>query len=136
MAHGLRYRREFKFLPARATPACCSRTDGLNSHFSLYTRVKPVLIGKYRVDNIVEANFTWVSRGSKEQFNVVSVVRSFNGRMATGTTIREVRSVRELHTSPSFPTTIKGRPLSFACLKPGALRGRGWNLTASYFPLS
>jgi len=27
-----------------------------------------VLIGKYRVDNIVEANITWVSRGSKEQF--------------------------------------------------------------------
>jgi hypothetical protein len=27
-----------------------------------------VLIGKYRVDNIVEANITWVSRDSKEQF--------------------------------------------------------------------
>jgi hypothetical protein len=27
-----------------------------------------VLIGKYRVDNIVEANITWVSRDSKELF--------------------------------------------------------------------
>ena len=52
-----------------------------------------MLIGKYRVDNIVEANITWVSRGSKEQFYVVSVARSFNGWMATDTAIRWVNGV-------------------------------------------
>ncbi len=52
-----------------------------------------MLIGKYRVDNLVEANITWVSRGSKEQFHVVSVAKSFNGWMATGTAIRGVNGV-------------------------------------------
>ena len=52
-----------------------------------------MLIGKYRVDNLVEANMTWVSRGSKEQFYVVSVARSFNGWMATDTAMRWVNGV-------------------------------------------
>jgi hypothetical protein len=55
-----------------------------------------VLIGKYRIDNIVEANITWVSRGSQEQFHVVSVARSFNGQMATGTAIKGVSGVQSL----------------------------------------
>ena len=70
---------------------------------ALSTRVKPVLATHKPLSNIVEANITRVSEGSKEQFNVVSVARSFNGRTATGTAIREVNSVRELHRPPTRP---------------------------------
>ena len=44
-----------------------------------------LVVSVYRVDNLVEANITWVSRGSQELFNVVPVAESPNGPTATAT---------------------------------------------------
>jgi hypothetical protein len=70
-----------------------------------------VLIGKYRIDNIVEANFTWVSRGSKEQFHVVSVARSFNGGWLMGTALGGVSGV--LSSTRRHPNHPNKRKASF-----------------------
>ncbi len=56
---GLRYQGGFKILPARARPACCSRTAELNIWNGLrkcFADMPP--------DNLVEANLTYESRGS------------------------------------------------------------------------